>query len=94
LRPSEFIANAQDLVDLKAFVAAQALHYEEIKAPVAIFADDADTIVSAGIHARAIAAMLPRASLTILPGAGHMVQYAVPDRIVQAVAEIAATGTS
>jgi pimeloyl-ACP methyl ester carboxylesterase len=90
LRPSEFVANAQDLVDLKTFVTAQAPHYHEIKAPVAIVAGDADTTVSVDIHSRAIAAALPSVTLTVLPGVGHMVAYAAPDRVLAAIDEVAA----
>ena len=90
LRPSEFIANAQDLVGLKQFVTAQAPHYGELKMPVAIIAGDADRVVYTDIHARGIAAQLPDATLTVLPGVGHMVTYAAPERVVQAVDEVAA----
>ena len=85
LRPAEFIANAEDLVDLKANIAAQAPRYGEIKAPVAIIAGDKDTIVSTDIHARVLARQLPDATLTVLPGVGHMVNFAAAERIVQAV---------
>jgi pimeloyl-ACP methyl ester carboxylesterase len=86
LRPSEFIANAQDIAGLKAFVTAQAPRYGEIKMPVAIIAgDDTDKIVSTDIHSRVIAAMLPQAKLTVLPGVGHVVHYAAPDLIMQAI---------
>lgn len=90
LRPREFIANAQDLADLKEFVRAQAPHYGEIKAPVAIIAGDKDPVVYTDIHSRAIARQLPQATLTVLPGVGHMVQYAATDKVVQAVDEVAA----
>lgn len=90
LRPSEFIANAQDLAGLKAFVTAQAPRYGEVKAPVAIIAGDADTVVSTNIHSRAIAAMMPQARLTVLPGVGHMVQYVAADLAVQAIDDLAA----
>ena len=89
LRPSTFIANAEDLVDLKANVAAQAPRYGEIKAPAAIIAGDRDTIVSTDIHARAIARQLSDATLTVLPGIGHMVNFAAADRVMQAVDALA-----
>ena len=89
LRPSEFIANAQDIAGLKAFVTAQAPRYGEIKVPTAIIAGSADTIVYTDIHSRGIAAMLPQATLTVLPGVGHMVTYAATDLIVQAVDNVA-----
>ncbi len=89
LRPSEFIANAQDLDDLKEFVRAQAPRYGEIKVPTAIISGDGnDTIVSTDIHSRAIARQLPNAKLTVLPGVGHMVQYAATDLVVQAIDDV------
>ena len=89
LRPREFIANAQDIAGLKAFVTAQAPRYGEIKVPVAIIAGSADHVVYTDIHARGIGAMLPQATLTVLPGVGHMVQYAASDLAVQAADEVA-----
>jgi pimeloyl-ACP methyl ester carboxylesterase len=89
LRPSEFIANAQDLIDLKAFVAEQAPRYGEIKAPVTIIAGDADTIVSPVIQSRALAAALPHATLQMPPDVGHMVHYADPDLVAQVIEKIA-----
>lgn len=90
LRPREFIANAQDLSVLKEFVRTQAPRYGEIKMPVAIIAGDKDTVVYTDVHSRAIAKQAPQATLTVLPGVGHMVQYVAAERIIQAVDEIAA----
>jgi pimeloyl-ACP methyl ester carboxylesterase len=90
LRPSEFIANAQDLSGLKEFVRAQAARYGDIKVPVEIMAGDKDPVVYTDIHSRAIAKQAPQATLTVLPGLGHMVQYAATDRVIQAIDEIAA----
>ncbi|WP_027551972.1 alpha/beta fold hydrolase [Bradyrhizobium sp. Cp5.3] len=81
LRPREFIANAFDLVTLKASVAAQAPRYGEISAPVVIIAGEPDKTVSTNIHARPFAAMVPNAKLIVLPDLGHMVQNAVPDLV-------------
>jgi pimeloyl-ACP methyl ester carboxylesterase len=92
LRPSEFIANAQDLAGLKAFVTAQAPRYGEIAAPVIIISgDNNDKVVSTDIHSRAIARQLPHARLIVLPGVGHMVQYAAPERVVQVIDELMAS---
>lgn len=89
LRPSEFIANAQDLAGLKEFVRAQAPRYGEIKAPVAIVSGDIDPIVSTDIHSRAIAKQLPHATLTVLPGIGHMVHDAATDEVIRAIDKVA-----
>jgi len=83
LRPREFLANAWDLVTLRAAMAEQAPRYGEIKAPITIIvADSSDKTVSTHIHSRPLAAVVPHAKLIVLPGVGHMVQYAVPDLVV------------
>ena len=75
--------------DLKAFVTAQAPRYAAILAPTVIIAGDIDETVSTKIHARTIAAVLPRARLIVLPGVGHMVQFAATKPIVEAIADLA-----
>ena len=85
LRPREFIANAYDLVTLKASVAAQVGHYGRISAPVVIIAGEADKTVSTGIHARPFARVVPNARLIVLPDLGHMVQNAVPELVTAEV---------
>lgn len=83
LRPREFIANARDLVTLKAAVAEQAPRYGQIKVPVTIISgDEADKTVSTRIHSRPFAAAVPQTKLIVLPGVGHMVQQAVPDLVI------------
>jgi len=82
LRPREFLANARDLVTLKAAVAEQAPRYAEITAPITILSGDVDKTVSTDIHSRPLAATVPNARLIVLPGVGHMVQDVVPDRVI------------
>lgn len=86
LRPREFLANAHDLVTLKAAVAEQSPRYAEIKAPVTIISgDQSDKTVSTGIHSRPLAATVANARLIVLPGVGHMVQNAAPDLVIAEV---------
>ena len=85
LRPREFIANAHDLVTLKAAVAEQTPRYAEIKAPVTIITGDADKTVFTDIHSRPFAATVPNAKLIVLPGVGHMVQNAAPDLVIKEI---------
>ena len=89
LRPREFIANAHDLVTLKAAVAAQAPRYAEITAPLTIISGDADKTVSTGIHSRPLAATAPHAKLIVLPAVGHMVQYAASDLVISEIEAMA-----
>jgi pimeloyl-ACP methyl ester carboxylesterase len=85
LRPREFRANAWDLVTLKAAVAEQATRYSAIAVPTVVMSGDADATVSTDIHSRPFAAAVPNAKLIVLPGVGHMVQYAVPDLVVSEI---------
>ena len=82
LRPREFLANAWDLVTLKAAVIEQAPRYGDIKAPVVVISGDADKTVSTNIHSRPFAAAVPNAKLIVIPDVGHMVQNAVPDLVI------------
>jgi pimeloyl-ACP methyl ester carboxylesterase len=82
LRPREFLANARDLVTLKAAVIAQAPRYGEIAAPTVLIAGDVDKTVSTDIHSRPFAKAVPHAKLIVLPNVGHMVQNAAPELVV------------
>jgi pimeloyl-ACP methyl ester carboxylesterase len=83
LRPHEFLANAHDLATLKAAVTGQAPRYADIKMPVTIISGDgSDKTVSTHIHSQPLAATARNARLIVLPGVGHMVQNAAPDRVV------------
>ena len=85
LRPREFIANAWDLVTLKAAVIAQSPHYDQIRAPVVVIAGDADDTVWPDIHSRPFVATVPGARLIMLPGVGHMVQNAAPELVMNEI---------
>ncbi|HLG82811.1 MAG TPA: alpha/beta hydrolase [Bradyrhizobium sp.] len=82
LRPREFLANARDLMTLKQAVIEQVPRYGEISLPVTILAGDVDKTVSTEIHARAFARAVPQTKLVVLDGIGHMVQQAVPERVI------------
>jgi pimeloyl-ACP methyl ester carboxylesterase len=81
LRPREFLANARDLVTLKAAVAEQAPRYGEIKVPTTVISGEIDKTVSTGIHSRPFVAAVTGAKLIVLPGIGHMVQNAAPELV-------------
>ena len=85
LRPRQFLANAQDLVTLKAAVAEQAPRYGNIGVPVLVITGDADKTVSPTIHSRPFAAALPDAKLIVLPGVGHIVQNAAPELVAREI---------
>lgn len=85
LRPREFLANARDLVTLKAAVREQAPRYADIRAPVVVITGDKDKTVSPNIHSRPLAATVPNAKLIVLPDVGHMVQHAAPELVISEI---------
>jgi pimeloyl-ACP methyl ester carboxylesterase len=85
LRPREFLANARDLVTLKAAVAEQAPRYANIGAPMVVITGDVDKTVSTNIHSRPLTAVVPNARLIVLPGVGHMVQNAAADLVISEI---------
>jgi pimeloyl-ACP methyl ester carboxylesterase len=85
LRPAEFVANAQDVAALKAFVTREAPHYRDLTMPTVVLTGDADRTVSPTLHSRAIAAALPDARLVILPGIGHMPHHVATAEVIAAI---------
>lgn len=94
LRPREFLANARDLMALKAAVAEQAPRYAEITVPTTVISGDADTIVSTRLHSRAFAAVVPDVKLIVLPGVGHMVQNAASELVMSEVEAMIGNATA
>jgi pimeloyl-ACP methyl ester carboxylesterase len=90
LRPAELMANAWDVVQLKAFVTGQASRYPAIQQPTVIIAGAIDTTAPAETQAKTMAEAVPHAQLVVLAGTGHMVHYADPDRVIDAIDDIAA----
>jgi pimeloyl-ACP methyl ester carboxylesterase len=85
LRPREFLANARDLVTLKAAVSEQALRYGDIRAPVVVISGDVDKTVSTNIHSRPFAKAVPDVKLIVLPDVGHMIQNAAPGLVISEI---------
>ena len=96
LRPREFVANATDLTTLRAAMAEQAPRYGKISAPITIIAGGVDKTVSTHIHSLPLAKTAQNTKLIVLPGVGHMIQYAAPDLVIAEVEAMigAITGTA
>jgi pimeloyl-ACP methyl ester carboxylesterase len=85
LRPREFLANARDLVTLKAAVVEQAPRYGEIRVPTVVISGDVDKTVSTNIHSRPFAQAVGDAKLIVLPNVGHMIQNAAPELVISEI---------
>ena len=85
LRPREFLANACDLVTLKAAVDEQAPRYAEIRAPTVMSpATPTRRFRPTSIRGRS-RRRSPHAKLIVLPGVGHMVQNAAPVLVLREI---------
>jgi pimeloyl-ACP methyl ester carboxylesterase len=85
LRPREFLANARDLVTLKAGVNEQAPRYPDIRVPTVIITGEVDKTVSTNRHSRPFAAAVTDTKLIVLPDVGHMIQNAVPALVISEI---------
>jgi pimeloyl-ACP methyl ester carboxylesterase len=93
LRPREFLANARDLVTLKAAVAEQAPRYADIKVPTVVISGEIDKTVSPNRHSRPFAKAAPNAKLIVLSDVGHMVQNAAPELVISEIEAMIGTIT-
>ena len=85
LRPREFLANARDIVTLRAAVEQQAPRYGDIRVPAVVISGEVDKTVTTNIHSRAFAKAVPNAKLIVLPDVGHMVQNAAPELVIDEI---------
>ncbi len=85
LRPSEFMANAQDVAGLAAHVAERSGRYGTIRVPTLVISGDADRIVYTSIHTASLAKELPDVTVHVLPGVGHVPHHAATDFVVSEV---------
>ena len=60
--------------------------YQELTIPVVIMAGTKDRVVSANQPAR-LHAQIPQSVLRLVPDVGHMLHYAVPEEVAEAVEE-------
>jgi pimeloyl-ACP methyl ester carboxylesterase len=88
LRPRHFKANAEDVVDIEAYVAALSPRYGAIRAPTAVVTGDSDGVVYARIHSAGCARDIPGATLTTLRGVGHSPHHCAPESVVAAIVEV------
>ena len=85
IRPASMKANANQVYNLRDAVRVQSQDYPSIAVPVEILHGDLDTIVGLGVHSDRMARDVQGANLTILEGAGHMIQHTHLDEILAAI---------
>src|SRR3954467_14566514 len=90
VRPSQIRAEAQDGSTMAAGVAAMRDRYRDLRMPVVIVAGAEDKVVGVGRHPVRPREQIPHADLRLVPGAGHMVHYAVPEQVAEVIEAVSA----
>ncbi len=88
-RPSEFSAFADENVQFVAGLHEQSPLYPTISIPTVIIAGDSDQVAVPEKEALRLAKAIPNAQLIMLPGVGHMVHFARPDAVTEAIRSLA-----
>lgn len=90
LRRKTLRANALQRANLLDEIAALVPRYGEIEVPTEIVHGDSDPTVPAWNHAERLVARIPGATLTLLPGIGHMPQHVAAPEVAAAIDRAAA----
>jgi pimeloyl-ACP methyl ester carboxylesterase len=85
VRPSQIRAESQDAVTMVPAVVGMAERVRDLHIPVTIMAGTKDRIVDHESHAKWFHDQIPGSALRLVPGAGHMFHYAVPDQVAEAI---------
>ena len=85
VRPSQLRAEAQESAFMIPAVAAMQNRYRELRMPVVIMAGAKDRVVDVGRHAVRLHKDIPQSSLRVKPDVGHMLHYAVPEQVADAI---------
>lgn len=85
LRPDTLRANTRQVNGLKPHIRTMAARYDALTVPIEILHGTSDSIVPIEVHSRPLAARVASATLTELPGVGHMPHHARPDEAVAAI---------
>lgn len=92
LRPSQIKATAEEAAFMIPAAAKFRDLYSGLDVPVTLIAGAGDKIVDVESHSAALHRELPESKLVVTPGAGHMVHYAAPADIAQAVERMSGAG--
>jgi pimeloyl-ACP methyl ester carboxylesterase len=85
VRPGQIRAEAQDAVTMVPGAAAMRSHCSDLRLPVTIMAGIDDQIVDPDNQSVWFHHAVAGSELQLVPGAGHMVHYAVPAQVVAAI---------
>lgn len=85
LRRETLTANVMQVNSLRAELVTMEPRYPDLTLPIELIHGTADTIVPLQIHSQPLSRLLPNATLTVIPGAGHMPHHAHVDLVIEAI---------
>jgi pimeloyl-ACP methyl ester carboxylesterase len=89
LRPSQIRAEAAEAAIMVPAASALAPRLSELSIPVTIIAGRGDEVVDPQFQSERLSEVVPGSTLAMVEGVGHMVHHTAPERIVQAVKDLA-----
>lgn len=90
IRPKQVRATAADAALMVPAALVLSRRYGELAVPVIVMVGDGDRIVGPSRQAERFAEAVEQAELRTVPGQGHMIHYAVPGKVVQAISDVIA----
>ena len=90
LRPSTFLANAEDIRLLSPFLEGQSARYGELHLPILFITGSGDDIVPSWNHRDRLLALSPRVAAVDLEAAGHALHHTRRERVVGLIEDFAA----
>jgi pimeloyl-ACP methyl ester carboxylesterase len=88
-RPSQIRAESQDGTTMVPAAVALRKRIRELRMPIVIMAGTKDRVVGFESHAVGLHEELPNSDLRLIPDVGHMLHYAVPDQVAEAIESVA-----
>ncbi|MEL7128263.1 MAG: alpha/beta hydrolase [Pseudomonadota bacterium] len=88
-RPHQFRANAKDVTNLRAELAAQQSRYDDLEMPITVFSGHLDSVIKPELHVGKLSGQVAHLRVVDLPNGGHMPHHAHGDEIADAVRRMA-----
>ncbi|MEM6899385.1 MAG: alpha/beta hydrolase [Pseudomonadota bacterium] len=88
-RPRTFRANAKDVTNLRAELAAQQIRYGELSMPVTVYNGHRDTVIKPALHVGKLRHQVPQLEVVDLPNGGHMPHHIHSEAIADTIRALA-----
>jgi pimeloyl-ACP methyl ester carboxylesterase len=80
MRPEGFYASSSDMIEVHLGMADLVARYPHLKLPISVLFGTEDAILNYKVFGEAFVAQVPQTKLTLIPGAGHMLQITQPEK--------------